>query len=148
MSDHPFTRLRKNWLGQYSKKLKHQGKDVCVNFIAETKEELEPLLPTAAQFWKRRSYWIKTFRDYALANLLDELNDRKPKFPGFVCVTKSKFREYIAVPFSVNFYTDSSPEDVVFELCAGETKYMFEFILKARGTLADGLTEWEFVSLV
>ncbi len=116
--------------------------------MAETKEELDLLLPTSVQFWKRRSYWIRTFRDYALANLLDDLNDRKPQFPGFVYVTKSKFREYIAVPFSVNFYMDSSPEDVVFEISAGKTKYMFEFILRARGRLADGLTEWEFVSLV
>ena len=147
MSDHPFRRLRRNRLGHYSRNLKHQGKDVCVFFFAETKEELEPLLPAAAQFWKRRSYWIRTFRDYALANLLEDLNNRKPDFPGFAYVTRSKFREYIKVPFSVSFYSESSCEDVVFEIRAGETKYMFEFILQARGTLA-GLIEWEFVSLV
>ena len=143
----PFARLNKNWLGDFSSKLEHQGHEVTVTFEAETKEELEELLPTAEQFWRDRENWFKTFHDHVVAKFLKKLNDRKP-VEETKDLSKTELSDCVAVPFAVNFYFDDTAKCCAFSVSAGNTKVMFEYVVQAHATLKKGFKNWELVSLI
>jgi hypothetical protein len=143
----PFARLRKNWHGAFGRNFKHNGHDVTVTFDAETKEELEDLLPTAEQFWRNREKWFSSFHDHAIKKFVKQLNDRRPEDVTEL-LSKAELSECVAVPFAVKFYFDDREKCCGFSISAGDTEVMFEYIIEARATLQKGFKKWELISLI
>ena len=146
----PFDRLRRdNAYGGYVTKLEHRGQAVRVRLLVETPEQLQALLPAAAAFWKARARWFKAFREYAASELLEELNDNLDcGQDDFRPVTASRLRALLAVPFSVTLERDDDGQ-IRFEMSGdGDQLVLQEHCFEVTGTLEEGITDGEVVTLM
>jgi hypothetical protein len=148
----PFDRLRRDkTYGGYSQRLEHKGQKIEVRFHAETRAELEALLPTGLAFWKSRVRWFKAFREYAATELLTLLNANLDYGQDdFQPVTAAQVRKVLPLPFSVQFLRESDDSDqILFEMDGGEDKETLqENCFEVFGTLEDGITEGDVVTLL
>jgi hypothetical protein len=145
----PFDRLRRDkTYGGYVQTLEHNGHRIQVRFHAESPKELQVLIPTALRFWKSRARWFKAFREYAVTELLAQLNGFLDCGEGDRAhVTAAQLRRLLPTPFSVQFRADSGK--VYFEMDGGEDEdTLQENCFEVLGTLEDGITSGDVVSLI
>lgn len=144
----PFDQLRRDRVnGGYSTKVSHRGHTIVVRFDAESKAELEELLPAANRFWRSRARWFKAFREYAVEELLPTLNgflDSGEDDPRQV--TATQLRAVLTMPFTVAFRRDD--DDGCFELSGGDDDVLQEYCIEASGKLDTGFTDGDVVSLM
>lgn len=146
----PFDRLRRDkTYGGYTKKLEHKGHEIQLRFIAETGDELQTLLPTAVAFWKSRVRWFKAFREYAATELLALLNANLDYGQAdFKPVTAAQVRRLLPAPFTLTFEADGSG-GIFFQMDGGGDKAVLqENCFEVIGTLGDGITDGDVVTLL
>jgi hypothetical protein len=144
----PFDRMRRDEeYGGYCKKLVHGNGKVDFRILAESREELENLLPTALKFWRGRVRWFKAFRDYAASELLSQLNenldDGEDDSP---VVSASQLAKLLAAPFSVVVGQDDDGR-IYFEMSGGKGRVLRGNCLEVSGTLEEGITDGDVVDL-
>jgi hypothetical protein len=144
-----FVRIRRDSTDDYVKKLKHGRHVIDVRFVAETKDQLDRLIPTAERFWKGRVRWFKAFREYAATELLELLNgnlDCGEDDPPVV--TAGQLRRMLPAPFSITFSEDDDDGgEVRFEMSGGTDKALLDHCIEVQGTLDDGITDGDVVAL-
>lgn len=145
----PFDRLRRDCVsGGYGTKVPDRGRTIWVRFQAESRAELQALLPTAVRFWRARARWFKAFREYAARELLDKLNgflDYGQEDPPVI--TASQVRKFLKAPFTVEFRRDEDDGPVYFELSGGEDDALQEHCFEVIGRLDTGIEDGDVRSL-
>jgi hypothetical protein len=144
----PFGRLRRDRdSGGHRQTLVHNDAKVTFRILAETDAELRELLPAAERFWRGRVRWFKAFRDYAVEELLPQLNEYLDDGEGDSrVVTASEFKKALTVPFSVVIGQDDDGR-IYFEMSGGKGKALRGHCLEVTGTLDEGITDGDVVSL-
>lgn len=145
----PFERMRRDAdSGEYRQLVVHEGRKVEVRILAESRDELEALLPAAQKFWKSRARWFKEFREYAANELLDELNgclDCGEDDPPVI--TAAALKKMLKAPFSVVLHRDEDDGLIYFEMSGGEDEALQDNCIEVSGTMDEGITDGEIVTL-
>ena len=90
----------------------HRGQNIELIFLCSDVEEFRRLLPLAEQFWKQRVRHFKTFREYAVVELLEALNaclDCGQPHP--LQYSQNKLRKVLRMPSGLMFYNGGSDSD-------------------------------------
>ncbi len=134
--------------GGYRITLLHRDRKVEVRLLAESSKEFDALLPTAQRFWQSRARWFKAFREYAVNELLSQLNeclDEGEDDPPVV--TSNQLKALLAVPFSVVIGCDWDEGRIYFEMSGGKGAALHGHCLEVTGTLDEGIEDGDVVAL-
>ncbi|GAA5509218.1 hypothetical protein [Novipirellula caenicola] len=134
---------------EYSAKMTHKDTSISIHFVCETDGAMDRLLPFGEKIWKGRVRYFKVFREYAVAELLEQLNgfldcgeDDPPQ------VTAKELREILAAPFSITFFESGNDyETLVCDISGGDDPRLHEHCLTVYLDDAGRVTDGEAVSL-
>lgn len=146
----PFKRIRRDVeYGGYCATLVHRDCKVKFRILAESNKELEALLPKALEFWRSRARWFKAFRDFAVKELLSQLNDNLDDGEDDPpVVTANQLKAMLSVPFSVVIGCDWDDERIYFEMSGGKGAALHDHCLEVTGTLDRGIEDGDVVALL
>ena len=133
---------------EYSTTMLNRGASIAVRFTWKSDDAMVRLLPFAERIWKGRSRIFKVFREYAVAELLTQLNeflDCGEEVPPHV--TANQLRKILASPFSMAFF-ESGNETLVCEICGGDDDSLHEHCLSVYLDEMGQISTGEVVSLV
>lgn len=132
---------------QYIANLVHKDTKIVLRLNCESENQLSQLLPFAEKIWRSRVRHFKSFREYAISELLEQLN-------GFLdCgeedppqVNASQLRQILRLPFSMTFFLDGNDQDILaFEITGGDDDRLREHcksvFFDEGGNVADGEVE-------
>ena len=145
-----FGKLKRHRASQeYSARMMHKGASINVRFVCEAYGAIDRLLPFAEKIWKGRLRYFKAFREYAVAELLEQLNgfldcgeDDPPQ------VTAKQLREILATPFSMTFFESGNDyELLVCEISGGDDPRLHDHCLTVFLDDTGQITDGEAVSL-
>ncbi|TWU43554.1 hypothetical protein Poly51_63460 [Rubripirellula tenax] len=135
--------------GSYSVAMDHKGAEISLHFLCQTDDAIQRFVPIAERVWKGRVRYFKAFREYAVSNLLDQLN-------GFLdCgeedppqVTASQLRGMLKTPFSITFILSGNEyEDEMFFISGGDDPRLLDHCLAVYFDSQGNITDGEAVSL-
>lgn len=127
----------------------HKDTSITIRFVCKTDDAMDRLLPFAEKIWKGRVRYFKAFREYAVAELLEQLNsfldcgeDDSPQ------VTATELRKVLVTPFSITFFESGNDyEMLVCDVSGGDDPRLHEHCLTVYLDDVGQITDGETVSL-
>jgi len=134
---------------QYVTDLVHKGAKINLRLNCESDDQIDRLLPFAEKVWRGRVRHFKAFREFAVSDLLELLNeflDCGEEDPPQVTV--KQLRQMLRTPFSMTFFLDGNDQDILaFEISGGDDYRLREHCITVYFDEDGNVTNGEAVAL-